>query len=347
MKDTAVYAFTRKGGDLGRFIADQVSADLYMPGRLAADFGAETYAEFGRFFEEMFFRYSSHIFVAATGIVVRAIAPLVRSKDRDPAVVVVDQKGRYCISLLSGHLGGANNLAKRLAKLIKGEAIITTATDIEGFTSIDILAMEKGMKISNLKALKGVNASILEGKPVHLYDAENRLGFKGNDLNQGNFIVLGDLSEQEPGAPGIVVTWQANEWKDYQLLLHPKCLVAGLGCNRGTGAEEITALVKEVFKMNNLSLHSLRAIATIEDKKEEKGLLKTAETLGASLLFFDKDEISMVRVPNPSYMVERHMGVRSVCEAAAIVGSKKGTLIVPKIKGKNITIAVALDFSGS
>lgn len=343
MKDTAVYALTRKGGDLGRFIADRVSADLFMPERYARDYGAVPFGEFKRLVEEQFCRYSNHIFIAAAGIVVRAIGPLIRSKDLDPAVVVVDQGGRFCISLLSGHLGGANNLAKRIAGLIKGEPIITTATDVEGLASIDMMALEKDMKIANPKALKGVNAAILDEDPVQVYDPEDRLGLSGEAPAHGCFRCLKDMSEWEPGRPGVVVTWRSEQREDLQLLLHPKCLVGGLGCNKGTKAGEIVTLVKKTFKARNLSIHSLKALTTIEDKREEQGLLEAAEALRVPLVFFRTHELSTVKVPNPSHMVERHMGVRSVCEAAAILGSRKGTLIVPKTKGKEATVAVALE----
>jgi cobalt-precorrin 5A hydrolase len=342
MKQTAVYAVTRTGGELGRFVADHLSGDLFMPERFAGDYGASPFTALKGLVREQFSRYSNHIFITAAGIAVRAIAPWIRSKNLDPAVVVVDQRGRFCISLLSGHIGGANELAKRIAALIRGEAVITTATDVEGLTSIDTLALERGMKIANPTALKPVNAAILDGEPIQVYDSDNRLGLVGTAFT-GDFRFLKDMREWEPCKPGIVVTWQLEQWEDLQLVLHPSCLVAGVGCNKGTQAGEIITLARKTFEAGNLSIDSLKALATIEEKRNEKGLLEAAEALGVGLVFFTAKELSSAEVPNPSDTVERHMGVRSVCEAAAIVGARQGKLIVPKTKNRNATVAIALE----
>ncbi|MBW2084189.1 MAG: cobalamin biosynthesis protein, partial [Deltaproteobacteria bacterium] len=121
-----------------------------------------------------------------------------------------------------------------------------------------------------------------------------------------------------------------------------RCLVAGIGCNRNTPAEEILDAIKEVFHQNNLALASLKALASIDAKRDEAGLIKAAQLLKAELLFFNKEALGAIMAPNPSERVKFHIGVNSVCEAAAILATGKGSLIVPKTKTKNVTMAVAL-----
>ena len=176
MSQTAIYALTPQGARLGRILADKLSGDLFLPARLAASHGAISFDRLLDVVAKNFSLFSAHVFIAATGITVRAIAPHLESKDRDPAVIVVDQEGRHAISLLSGHLGGANELARRIAGLTGGRAVITTATDIQGVLSLDLLAKEKGLAIANLDAVKFVNMALVSGEPIHVYDPEDRLG---------------------------------------------------------------------------------------------------------------------------------------------------------------------------
>jgi cobalt-precorrin 5A hydrolase len=267
-----------------------------------------------------------------------------RSKDSDPAVVVLDQKGRYVISLLSGHLGGANALATEVAQLTGGKAVITTATETEGVPSIDLLAKERNLYIANLGAVKRINMAVLEGKPVQVFDPEDRLGLKNIDMPG----LIKDLVKEEVQydikIPGVWVTWRRKTPAgDKLLLIHPRCLVTGIGCNSGTTKREILELIKATFQENSLALESLKCISTIEEKRDEKGLIDAAHELGVPLIFADPSEIRSIDVPHPSSVVEKHMGVSSVCEATAILKSGKGRLLVPKTKGLNVTMAVALE----
>jgi len=150
MKKIAIYALTPQGAVLGRRMADQLDADLFLPSRIADPHGAIPFDRLLDVVAKSFFLYPRHVFIAAAGIVVRAIASHLKSKDRDPAVIVLDQEGEYVISLVSGHLGGANELARNVARLTGGRAVITTATDTVGVPSMDLLAKEKDLTIANL-----------------------------------------------------------------------------------------------------------------------------------------------------------------------------------------------------
>jgi cobalt-precorrin 5A hydrolase len=343
MKKTAVFALTPQGARLGKQLASQMDGDLYLPARLADDYGAIPFDRFREVVVDQFLSYSRQIFIAAAGIVVRSIAPHLRTKDKDPAVVVLDQEGRFAISLLSGHLGGANDLAREVAGWTGGEAVITTATDSAGVPSFDLLAKERNIAIGNLEAVKSVNMALLRGETVQIFDPENRLGLK--DLGTVGFSTEWLEKEEQwvNGTPGIWVTWRSKEPESNQLVLHPRCLVVGIGCNRGTGREEITNLLASTLRENTLSLKSLHCLTTIEAKKDERGLLDAARQLDVPLVFFGGSELSSIEVPNPSGIVKEHMGVSSVCEATALLKSKGGRLLVPKTKSRNVTLAIALE----
>ena len=339
-KDTAIYALTLQGAELAKKIMKKINADLYLPHRLAERFNGIGFQRFLDLMPQVFHKYKKHIFITATGIAVRSISPFLDSKETDPAVVVLDQRGRYCISLLSGHIGGANSLAKEVASITGGTPVITTATDTEQLPAIDMIAKKKGMAIKNISALKRINRAIVEGEPIQVFDPEERLG-----LSHGEIPVIRIEKEEmwNKEIPGVWVNWKDTQPDEKKLILCPRCLVVGLGCNKGTEAREILDFIKNTFLEHGISMESIRALATIELKKEEIGLLEAAESLGTPVLFFSSKRLSEIRVPNPSLCVQKHMGTWSVCEAAAIIGAKMGKLIVPKKKWLNTTIAIALE----
>ena len=291
-----------------------------------------------------FFLYPNHIFIAAAGIVVRAISPHLKSKDRDPAVIVLDQEGKYVVSLLSGHLGGANDLARKVAGITGGQAVITTATDTAGLPSMDLLAKEKNLAISNLEAVKSVNMALLMGEAIQIYDPGDHLGLKTTDLAGCATVRVHHEDRWHKESPGVWVTWktEASGSLKNRLILHPRSLVAGVGCNRGTGSREILDHIMETFRANELAPQSLKCLTTIEAKRDEEGLLAAARELGVPLFFFSPSEINTVQVPHPSDVVKNHMGVSSVCEATALLKSHGTRLLVPKTKSPNVTLAVAL-----
>lgn len=345
MKKTAIYALTPRGARLGRILADKLSGDLFLPVRLAKVHGAIAFDGLLERVAKGFSLYSRHIFIAAAGIVVRAIAPHLKRKDQDPAVIVLDQEGEYAISLVSGHLGGANELARKVAQLTGGSAVITTATDTAGVPAIDVLAKERNLSIANLKAVKSINMALLEGKPVQIFDPEDRLGLKHRERVIFAMEWINNEDQWINGHPGVWVTWKSHKANTEmnRLILHPRCLVAGVGCNRGTKAREILNLIKNTFQKQRLSFESLRCLTTIEAKKGEQGLLDAAEELDVALMFFGKSELESVKTPHPSSVVKKHMGVSSVCEATALLKTGGGRLLVTKKKSLNATLAVALE----
>ncbi len=344
---TAVYALTPYGAVLARTIAQGLNGDLFLPESLAAEHGAVPFRRLMDAVADAFPRYRGHVFVAATGIVVRAIAPHLRSKDRDPAVVVLDSDGRFAISLLSGHLGGANDLARLAARITGGAPVITTATDSAGLESWDLIAARRGMVPANLRAVKALNMAALRGDPVTVCDPEDRLGRRKGDHSAPPVLFVERADQLTEERPSVLVTWHRplDSTPAGCLVLHPRCLTAGVGCNRGTACEEILGLIRSVFQERGLALTSLSGLATIDAKRNEPGIHEAAEALGVPITFYSADTLGRIRVPTPSNTVKRHMGVESVCEAAALKRAGGNRLLVPKVRSKNATLAVALESS--
>jgi cobalt-precorrin 5A hydrolase len=283
-----------------------------------------------------FSRHAAHVFIMASGIVVRAIAPLIKNKLADPAVVVVDSQGAFAISLLSGHVGGANALARKVAEILGGTAVVTTATDGAGVPAVDELARGLGLAMDNTRAIKAVSMAFLTGVPVWRYDP---WGVLDVPLAEWTLGVEPPLPEEDPG---IFVHHEDRGLSENVLAVRPCSLAVGVGCNSGTSEEELTSVVRAVFKEHRLALASIRLFGTHEDKIFEPGLLEMGAAFDRPVEGFAKELLASVKnVPNPSEVVEQHMGVKSVCEAAAMLGASGGELLVPKVKSGNVTVAVA------
>jgi cobalt-precorrin 5A hydrolase len=333
----AVWALTSQGARLAADLAGKIDGvDLFLTDKIDVDGFFMDPGRVRRFqslrkaVAERFSDYGSHVFVMAVGIVVRVIAEHVVHKTTDPAVVTVDDTGRFAISLLSGHIGGANGLAERVAEITGAVPVITTATDANRLPSADMMAVKNDLAIENPEAVKTVNMAFLEGQPVGLHDPygflENERMFCRDAAHDVNVRVDDRKGLERPG----------------DLVLRPKILVAGIGCNRGTDKDEIRHLLMETLKLHNLSHLSLARLASVDVKQDEDGLLALADELNLSIRFYGRDELGTIeQIETPSETVEKHMGVKSVCEAAAILGAEMGKLIVPKRKSVNATVALA------
>ena len=333
----AIYALTQKGAETARKIADLLQADCYVLQRYAA--GPDTpFDSLKGVVADKFAKYESHIFVAASGIVVRMIAPQLKSKDVDPAVVVVDQNGEFAISLVSGHLGGANELARLLGDKIGAVPVITTATDCAGVPSIDLMAREQELLIGDIGLIKHVNSALLDGERVPVYDPDSFLDMAGLDKY---FVAVDTVEKLSEFRCGIVVDWHVHDLPERVLALYPRCLSLGVGCRRGASADEILKLVRSVVAENGIVLESISSIGSIDAKRDEAGLLEAAAVLGLEPEFFSADELDEIEVANPSDMVMKHMGVGGVCEAAAMKLSGAKHIMVPKTKSSRVTAAIA------
>ena len=339
----AIWVVTPNGLALaGLIAADLPAADLFVSASLEPDIPCTPFNRLSVAVADHFRTYSGHIFITAAGIAVRVVAPLLADKTRDPAVVVLDEMGRHAVSLVSGHIGGANALAEKIAGLTGARPVITTATDVSGAPAIDTAAVENDLAIENPEAIKKVNMAFIRKEKVALYDPAGTLA----DALPESFVRRVKISKGGwPGpadSPGIYIDDAVAVLPDGVLVLRPKSLAAGIGCNRNTAKDELKALLQNTLKQHRLSINSLKAIASINIKNDEPGLLSLAQELNIPLVFYAKEELNTAMgIENPSTMVENHTGVKSVCEAAAILATGQGSLAVPKKKSKNATVAIA------
>ena len=278
----------------------------------------------------------SLIFIMAAGIVVRTIAPLIKDKRTDPGVVMMDEKGKFITSLLSGHLGGANRLATRIAQFLEGRAIISTASDVNNMPSLDLWAQEQGLAIEEWGLLPHAGTQLLNSGALNVY---TEIPVELPDV----FYKVDD-----PGIADVCITnKKIIPPQKGQLYLRPKNLAVGIGCNRGTTASEIEAVVKKVFDEHNLSLLSVRVLATIDLKAGEPGLIVFAGKSGFNIVTFTPDELNRVQGIEKSEAVFKATGAYAVSEAAALIASGAGPLIVRKQKTGNVTLAIAEDRPGA
>lgn len=293
--------------------------------------------------EARFAAHSGHVFVAATGLVVRCIAPLLRGKLQDPAVAVMDQAGRFAISLIGGHAAGANALTERLAAVTGAQAVISTATDVQGVPALDLLTRDLGLIPDDHAQMKSIAAHLLADDAVQLFDPEQRLWPTLTAMGHDDlFMHVKHAADWQSSRAGIWISWKSEAALPKRLVLRPRCLVAGLGFHQGTDAQTLVSFIQETFAANRLALASLRTLATIASRLTAPGLHEAANALGVDLIAFTTDQLAGVTPPSPSSTTARLIGTHSVCEAAAMLASANTTLLVPKTKARTMTLAVAL-----
>ncbi len=277
--------------------------------------------------EDIFSRYKYIAFISSTGIAVRLCAPFLVHKTIDPAIAVVDDLGRFSISLVSGHLGGANELALKLSEVLDCQPVITTASDGRGIQSVDMFAKFNGLFIESLEDAKKITAMMLEHKGIRL-ESEVRL--------QPDY---GNISDTDYEA---VIIVSSREWISEEkphCILRPRNLNLGIGCRRGKTREEILGAINEVFEKYNLSTKSIKAVGTVDIKSDEAGIIDACKELGCTMSVYGREDIGKIQgMFAASEFVKSQIGVTSVCEPCAhLLGGK---LIVPKTAVNGITIAV-------
>lgn len=298
------------------------------------------------------------IFIGAAGIAVRACAPFVQDKTKDPAVIVIDETGRYAVSLLSGHLGGANELALRAAAFIGAEPVITTATDRNGLLAPDVFAKENGLEIEDMGLAREAAAALLRGEQIGFFSDFPVKGSLPEQLVSGTACRLnlwavraGDIrnspaepEEKKTERAGSRPEPEARESSPRYLKLLARDAVLGIGCRKGTKREAIEAMAESVLASQGLTMRDVRQIATIDLKQDETGLLEFAAAHRKRLCFYSPEEL--LKVPgdfSDSAFVKKTTGVGNVCERAAVLAAGEGgELAVKKHADKGVTAALAV-----
>ena len=274
-------------------------------------------------------RVDGLVLIMACGVAVRAIAPLLRDKRLDPGVVVLDEAGRFCVSLLAGHLGGANDLARRLAGLTGGQAVITTASDTLGHTALDLWARRNALFLAQ-GSLTAVSARLVSRGELKVFiDLPGEL--------PEDFRVVAEAEGAE-----LVVSNRRREPGAALARLSPRNLALGIGCNRGVSGQRIEEAALAVCEENGLDFQAVDGLGSIDIKREEPGLWQFAARHGLEITFYQAGELNSVPGLSPSPAARAATGAQGVAEPAALLlAGDGGQLIVRKYKCKDVTIAIA------
>ncbi len=343
----AVIAVTVQGAELAQRIKRCIpEIDVYEKRGRESKEPCFLYDSIIELMKDLFYRYDRIACIMATGIVVRAIAPHIVHKTKDPAVVVMDEKGQHVISLLSGHLGGANGWAKEIASHIDADPVITTATDVNERPAADMLAKALGLYIESLEALRRLNSDIVAGTTVHwLIDTEllQKDIYREEAEKMGILLKDWQVNAALP-RPCVVITDKVIDADASVLALRPPTMVIGIGCRKGTELMRIEEAVQSSVAAIGRSFYSIAALASVDVKKEEGGLLAFAEKYHKEIIFYTVEELAAVTAAlglEESSFVKKTIGTGNVCEAAAIQKGRTTTLWQKKQKHAQVTTAIS------
>ena len=376
---TAVIAISRNGSDLARRLAASLEDDptLYLDRRFMD--GGEDAAIFDLpvrpVVEKAFGEYQRLVLFMPVGAAVRLLADRLSHKHSDPAVVCVDDAGRFAVSLLSGHTGGADQLAREVASILGSTAVITSASHVTGTLAVDLLGKEFGWRMdASSTVVTRVSAAVINGEPTGVYQSAGETAWWPQDqslpTNIQVFQSLEELASSSCAAamlitdemiPDSIAAMEADSKK--VVVYRPRSLVVGMGCRKGVPVEELDQLLTDTFQSHGLALESIGCIATAEIKRDEPGILELADRYGVAVRCFGVDELNgmfdenggnppnpplrkggedFVRLArDPSSAPHRLLGVWGVSEPAALLASGAVELLVAKERSARATVAVA------
>ena len=344
----AVIAITKHGIAIARRIKQNMpEAELYVPVK-----HSDGSADISWFSEQstqlianLFKTHDALLCIFSLGAVIRMVAPHLIDKKSDPAVIVIDDRANYVISALSGHIGGANALARLVASFLDAKPVITTAADVNETIAVDLVGREFSWAIENFENVTKVSAYMVNEEQIALYQDAGEKNwwhshFPSNvtiieqveELKSPRFKAGLIISDRLVSDPSIV---------NKSVIYRPRSLVVGVGLHWDTSKERIDFGVKKVLEENGLSFKSIRNIASAKDKAQVKGLQEFCAYYGISMETYSKDILASIEVPNPSPTVQKFEGTPSVSEASSLLSSK-GQLIVPKQKfPPDLTVAIS------
>jgi cobalt-precorrin 5A hydrolase len=333
----AIVALSREGINTAHKIKEYFEVDIYtlekyiLMDEMSIKDGLKSFNGF------LFKEYGTIIYIMATGIVVRDIAPYLKHKSLDPAVLVVDGKGNFVISLLSGHLGGANEKARAVAEKIGGQAVITTMSDVMGKTAVDTIALSLDCVIDSFEDAKRVTADIIDNKKIGikidaLIKIENRSLPENVEIDDGKKDFHGRI---------IITNKKEIERTEKDAVLICKNIVLGVGCRKETSFEALEDFILERLKKYNINRKSVKALSSIDVKKDEAALVQFSKKYRTEFITFNSEE--MIKYENnfeKSEFVKNTVGVTSVCEISGYMASNYGKQISAKESKKGITLSI-------
>ncbi len=348
-REIAIVAITKKGMEIAKKLKNAFDVvDIFAPSKFQNSDPSITY------FQEpvtqkigyLFSNYNSLVLIFSLGAVIRLVAPYLKDKKTDPAVVVIDDAAKFVISTLSGHLGGANELALQISDFLKSLPVITTAADVNKTISVDLIGNKLGWAIDNYENVTKASAMMVNEEKVGIFqDAGEKNWWNLNDLPK-NVDIVNDINDlvSDNYKASLIITDKliSNELLlKKSVIYRPKTLAVGVGLHWDTTKEKIENGIFNVLSENNLSFKSVKFIASLDRGKLVKGLDEFCKGYGLSTLLFSKENLGRIVVPNPSEIVEKYEGTYSVSEASSLLASN-GVLIVPKRKfPPDLTVAIS------
>ncbi len=323
----AVITFTHQGDNIAEKLASFLNVDIYSK-KKQSDFN------FKEVSKKVMGNYRGIIFISSTGIAVRAIAPYIKGKDEDPAVLVIDNSCNYVISLLSGHLGGANELAIEVSKILKAQPVITTATDNLGVTAPDMIAKDNELIIEDLKKAKLIAALLIEGKKIGFFDekgiVQTPTGYSSNLDHISGLLYIGNKH---------IISGVLQEDIIPTLKLIRRDIVLGIGCRKDFSAEKMQQTVLKVLKEHNIDNRAIKSIGTIELKKDEVAIKDLVNFFKCQLKIFTTEDIGKIQHKfEGSDFVEKTIGVRAVSEPCVELSGAR--IISTKMKLHGMTLCI-------
>ncbi|MCY3544641.1 MAG: cobalamin biosynthesis protein [Chloroflexi bacterium] len=353
MADTAIVAISRRGAAIAARIRDALGdgAVLHVARRFADDvdggvaFDLPARPVVARLFGEC----DRLVLMMPVGAAVRLLAAHIEDKHSDCAVVCVDDGGRFAVSLLSGHVGGADILAEQVARAIDATAVITSASHALNTIAVDLLGAELGWRIeaSSLMVTRA-SAAVVNGEPVGVYqDSGERDWWDADNPLPSNITVCDTIDALAAFPNALVISDRVDvservAAQEHRTLVvyRPRSLVVGIGSRLGVDCDEVDALLRDTFSAQGLAIGSIRCIATAELKRDETGINMLSERLGVPVLHYEVEELNATPGPSPASASQRLLGIVGVAEPAALLASG-GEIIVPKVRSKAATVAVA------
>lgn len=346
----AIISVTEKGALLGETLGVKMQAevDLFSRARVSLKDSTYPFDKLSDLVAKVFNEYDGLVFIMAVGIVVRVIAPYVRDKRYDPAVVVMDDAGIHAVSLLSGHIGGANELAQQVAEVVGARPVITTATDVANLPAPDVVAVKLELTIDPFDEMKSVNAAIVNGKRVPFFiDRDLAHAEKYFDWAAEADIELSGLEalqKYDHYDAAVIISDKVLYIPHLHVYLRPATLSVGIGCRKGVSSSEILSAIQEACRKIGRSSKSIAVIGSSTVKQEEIGLLAAAQQLEVPIFFYSNKQLQTVIDKNKlavSLFVEDEIGVGNICEASALLGARASNLLLAKTVYPKVTVAIA------
>jgi cobalt-precorrin 5A hydrolase len=346
MEKVAVLAITKNGIKIAHTIKQSFPGwEIFAPSKFQDQTSITWYEDqTSAKVAELFGRFDGLVCLFSLGAVIRLVSPYLKDKKTDPAIIVIDDKASFVISVLSGHLGGANELTEEIAKKLGATPVITTAADVNKTIPVDLVGKEFGWKIDDDSNVTRISALMVNEEKIGIYQDCGEKNWWKTELPKNVTIYdsVEKLKESDSKAYLIISDRMIDsEILKNSVVYRPKTLVAGIGLHGDTTKEKIIECLQSTISKHNLSAKCIARLVSLKKPADVQGLIDAAKDLDVPLYYFEREDLAQISIPNPSQMVQAYEGTPSVSEAAAIKSSG-GRLIVEKQKfPPDLTIAIA------